>query len=310
MALTLIEAAKLNSGDVLRSTIIELFARESDVLRVMPFDDIPGNSLKYDQEDTLPGIGFRGVNEAFAESTGVINPQTENLVIAGGDIDVDVYIVNTMGTAQRSTQETMKVKALSHTWSNTFIKGNSITTPKQFDGLQVRLTGDQVVSNNTGSGGGALSLNKLDEVIDTVDNPTHLLMSKAMNRRITQASRNTGVGGFVTYEQDEFGRRISMYQDLPILIADRNQDLFATLAFDEAFSGGGGSTGTSIYCLSLGEGMLMGLQNGTMQVRDLGELQSGPPVFRTRIEWYTSLVLFHPRAAGRLRDIADGAVIA
>ena len=59
----------------------------------MPFDKISGNALGYDREETLPGVGFRGVNEAFSEDVGIINPMTEVLKIMGGDMDVDRYIV-------------------------------------------------------------------------------------------------------------------------------------------------------------------------------------------------------------------------
>ncbi len=312
MALTLIEAAKMMDGDVLRQTVIELFASQTDLLRVLPFDDIPGNSLHYKQEDTLPGIAFRGVGEGYTESTGVINPQTENLVIVGGDLDVDKYIVRTMGGAHRAAHEAMKLKALSHNYSNNFIKGDSLTTPKQFDGLQQRLTGAQVVSNNSGanrsgSGDDALSLQKLDEAIDAVDEPTHLLMTKQMRRQLTSATRGAGTvfpaGGFITYSVDEFGRQVTMYQGLPILIADGNADLFATLGNNEAWTGTGTADATSIYVLDLRPGRLSGIQNGPPEVTDLGELQSGNVAFRTRIEWYTGLVMQHPRSACRLRDI-------
>jgi hypothetical protein len=302
MALTLIEAAKMLSGDVLRSTIIELFATQTDLLRVMQFDDIPGNSLKYKQEDTLPGIAFRGIGEGYTESTGVINPQSESLVIVGGDLDVDKFIVRTMGGDQRAVQEAMKLKALAHNFSNTFIKGDSLTTPKQFDGLQVRLTGAQVVSNSAAADGAGLSLEKLDETIDATDEPTHLFMSKKARRKLTVASRSTAVGGYITYELDAFGRRVTMYNGLPILIADANADLFATLGDNEAYTGGGTADGTSIYVLSMRPGMLQGIQNGAPEVTDLGELE-GKSTLRTRVEWYTGMVLMHPRAAARLRNI-------
>lgn len=309
MALTLVEAAKQADGEVQRQAIIELFARSSDLLRVLPFDDIEGNALRYNQEDTLPGIAFRGVNEAYPESTGILNPVTETLVIAGGDLDVDKFIVDTQGVGQRAVQEAMKVKALAHNISNNFIKGDSTVNTKQFDGLQARLIGNQKIAAGNTSGGDALSLGKLDELIDAVDEPTHLFMSKAMRRRLTAAARDTTVGGFITYGKDEFGRRVTQYNDLPILIADGNSDLFATLAFDEANPGGGANVGTSIYCLSLREGMLQGLQNGGIDVRDLGELET-KPVFRTRVDWYPGIAVYHPRSAGRLWGIKDAAVTA
>jgi len=308
MALTLVEAYKLHSGDVVRSAVIELYARNSDILANLPFDDIAGNALKYNREQTLPGIGFRGLNEGYTESTGVINPQVEQLTIAGGDLDVDKFIVKTMGIDQRSAQEAMKIKSLASTWTNKFIKGDSSVTPKEFDGLQVRLTGNQLISAGSTNGGDAASLAKLDQTIDAVDSPTHLLMSKAMRRLLTTAARTTTVGGFITYDVDAFGRKIELYNGLPILIADKNSDYYATLAFDEIGAGGATATATSIYVLSLGEGMLQGIQNGTMEVTDLGE-QDAKPVLRTRIEWYTSIALLHPRAAARYYGISNAAVV-
>jgi hypothetical protein len=310
MAVTLVEAAKMHRGDVIRSTVIETFARSSDLLRVLPFKNIAGNAYKYAQEDTLPGIGFRGLNEGYTESTGIINPLTEALVIAGGDVDVDKFIVDTEGSDQRTSQELMKIKKLAGTITDKCIKGDSITTAKEFDGLQVRLvtTGSQVVSSGGTAAGDPMSLNLLDSVIDAVDEPTHLYMTKAMRRRLTQAARDYTVGGFITYGKDEFGRRLTMYNDLPLLIADENGAAANTMGFNEA-SAQAGSTSTSIYALSLKEGALMGIQNGIMDVRDMGELED-KPVFRTRIEWYVSLLLEHPRAAARLYGISDAAIVA
>lgn len=308
MALTLVEAAKLHSGEVKRAAIIELFAQESDILRTLPFDTIAGNALQYNREETLPGIGFRGVNEAYSESTGVINPLTEPLVIAGGDLDVDVFILETMGQDQRAVQEAMKAKALSLRWSQAIIKGDNSADPRVFDGLQVRLTGTQKIAAGATANGSALSLAKLDEAIDACDNPTHLIMNKTMRRRLSAAARNTSVGGYITYGQDEFGRQVTKYNDLPILILQQDNTGSDILPFTEAATSGT-ATATSIYVVSFGEGRLQGIQSGVMSVRDLGELQT-QPVKRTRVEWYAGIALFHPRAAVRLWSIADAAVVA
>jgi hypothetical protein len=307
MAVTLVEAAKLTQ-DPLRSAIIELYARDADILRVLPFDTIAGNALRYNREETLPGIGFRGVNEAYTESTGVINPMTEPLVIAGGDLDVDRFIVDTMGPDQRSTQEAMKVKALAHRWARAFIKGDSLSEPREFDGLQVRLTGSQKITAGATSGGAALSLAKLDELLDAVEGVTHLIMNRTMRRLLTAAARSTTVSGYVTYSQDEFGRQISQYNDVPILIADQDNTGAEILPFTEA-ADAGGATATSIYAVSLREGMLQGIQSGDIDVRDLGELEE-KPAFRTRVEWYSGIALFNPRAAARLYSIGNLAVVA
>lgn len=302
MALTLLEAAKLSTGDMYRAGVISKFAETSDVLRVLPFTPISGNSLKYNIEETLPGIGFRGVNGSYTESTGIINPQVESLTIAGGDLDVDKFIIDTMGADQRTIQEGMKIKALSLAWTRTFFKGDSEVDLREFDGLQKRLTGDALILNH--ASGAGLSLAKLDEAIDAVDNPTHIVMNKALRRRLTVAARTSGVSGNISYTIDEFGRQVAMYNDLPILIVDKDNNNSEILSFDET-----AANTTSIYVVSFSDGGVQGIENGGMSVRDLGELE-GKPSLRTRIEWYSGFGVFAPRSAARLSNITNAAVTA
>ena len=307
MSLTLVEASKLSADDPLRSAVIELYARSSDILRTIPFENITGNAIRFNREETLPEVGFRAVNESYNESSGVFNPITEPLVIAGGYLDVDKFIIDTKGEEVRSAHEALQVKALGLTWTKKFIKGNNSSLPREFDGIQVRCTTDQTISAGATVGGAALSLAALDELIDTVEDPMYLIMNKAMKRRLTQAARNTSVGGFISYQQDEFGIPVTMYNDLPILVVDKDETNTDIMAFDEADSTGTTATATSIYCVSFGDGKFVGLQNGGINVADLGELQT-QPVYRTKVEWYTGLCLYHTKAVARLRHIGNLAV--
>jgi len=308
MALTLLEAAKLNSGEVVKNAIIELYAGSSDILMNLPFENIDGNALKYNRETSLPGVGFRGVNEAYTPSTGILNPLTEALVIAGGDLDVDKFIVDTQGAGQRAVHEAMKVRALSLSWTQKFIKGDNQSDAREFDGLQVRVVGDQLIAAGTTANGTALSLAKLDQAIDQTLNPTHLIMSKAMARKFSAAARLSTVGGYVTYTPDALGRRIMSYNDLPIITVDLDGTGAAILPFTEAATSGT-ATATSIYVVSMGNDGVVGLQNGSIDVRDLGELQTSP-VYRTRVEWYNGVAIYNGRAATRLYSIADSAITA
>lgn len=308
MALTMLEAAKLNTGDVYRSGVIELYAGSSSILMNLPFQNIAGNALKYNREASMPGIGFRGVNEGYTPSLGVLNPLTESLVIAGGELDVDAFIIKTMGAEQRSVQEAMKIRALSLAWTRKFIKGDATAEPREFDGLQTRVVGSQLISAGATANGAALSLAKLDEAIDQCLNPTHLIMSKAMARKFSAAARATAVSGYVTYSTDQLGRRVMSYNDLPILTVDLDDSGAAILPFTEA-AASGTATATSIYVVSMGADGLTGIQNGGIDVRDLGELQTSP-LYRTRIEWYNGLAVFNGRAVVRLRHIADSAIVA
>ena len=152
MALLLQEASKL-AQDQLRAGIIEVFAENSVILERMDFLNIRGNAYTYNLEGDLPGVAFRGVNEAFTESTGVINPMTESLKIAGGDLDVASHIIRTRGEQVRAAHEAMKVKAMARYLNRIMFDGDSITNPREFDGLNARLTGSQNIL--AGAGGAA-----------------------------------------------------------------------------------------------------------------------------------------------------------
>jgi len=310
MALTLIESAKLALGrdETLKATVMELYARGSELLQYMPFENIPGRSQTFNREMTLPTAGFRGVNEAYTEGSGKVDRVTENLAIAGGDLDVDVFLVKTGGIEQRGPQEAMKIKALSLAISKTMVKGDVEVTPKEFDGLQARCLGNQVVDAGATGTGDALTLTKLDELIDTVDEPTHLLMNKTMKRRLAAAARLYTVGGYITFELNAFGRRVQFYNDLPIITVDKDNNYDDIMPFTEMASGGTFVT-TSIYCLSFADNGVVGLQNGEMDVRDMGEIDT-QPVMRTRIEWYVSMAILRARAAARLRYITNAFIAA
>jgi hypothetical protein len=68
LALTLTEAAKL-SNDVVLAGVIEVIVKESRVLDVLPFIEMVGNALTYNQEATLPAAGFFDVGDTWTEST-------------------------------------------------------------------------------------------------------------------------------------------------------------------------------------------------------------------------------------------------
>lgn len=311
MAMTLLESVKYGQMDSFRRGIIEEYISNAPLLQIVPFLEVTGSGYHYTREGTLPGVAFRGVNQSYSESTGIINPQFDPLTILGGDIDVDVAIIKMMGTDIRTRQTSMKLKAMAHTWLNSLIKGDSTTNSYEFDGLQARVTGTQLFADTTTptDGGDPLSLGILDAAIDAVDNPTHLVMSKAMRRRFTQAARSTTVSGTINYEPDEFGRPILRYGELPIIIADANGQLFPVLAFNEVGPGGTTATATSVYVVSINDDGLTGIQNSPPEARDLGELDV-QAIFRTRTEWLNGIACLTSRCVARYWGISDAAIVA
>jgi hypothetical protein len=307
MALSLMEASKIVKGDVKRSAIIEMFARATDLMRVMPFINVPGGSFDYRVEGSLPGVAFRGYNEGYTASTGVINQAVEVLKIAGGELDVDKAMLKTRGPEVRSVQENMKVKSLSLHIADRLINGDSLTNQKEFDGLRKRIVGSQLIPADlaAASANSPLSLEALDNAIDEVDGATHLVMSKAMRRKLMKAAR-AGVGGDIQVTQDEFGFRVTRYNDLPIVVADYNEAGTRVIDFNEA-GPAGGSNSTSIYVVRFGDGYVTGLQNGIMDVEDLGDLKT-LPLLRTRIEWIVGMAVMHGRACARVWGIQNADV--
>ena len=309
-AVTLLQAAEMATGqdEVKRATVIQLFAMP-DILRVIPFLEIQGGAYAYIQEGQLPGVAFRGINESYTTTTGVVNPQVERLRICGGDLDVDKALLKTHGASIRSTQEAMKIKALSLYLASKFINGDSEQDPREFDGLRKRIQGQMLLAAGNTAGGDALSLNTLDTALDLVDGATHLLMSKKMRNRLSAASRATGVAGFLTWDKTEFGERIAFYNDLPILVTDYDDTGTQVIDYNEHCPNGGADVGTSIYVLSIGDTGVTGLQNGVMEVTDLGEVQD-KPVYRTRVEWLIGLAVLSGRSACRIWGIKNAAVVA
>ena len=308
-AITLLEAMKQaqGRGEMLEAGVYATYL-ESQLFQYLKFQEIPGNSLSFLQEDVLGMATFRAINEGYATSYSKTHRVTEVLSIMGGDIDVDVATVNmTPGIDIRASEVTSKIRAMSMNAQEAVIKSSVADDPKAFNGLQVRLTGSQLIAAGSTSGGDALSLFKLDQAIKAVVNPTAIICNTTMSIRLSQASRNTSVGGFITYGQDEFGKQLTMYNGLPIVEMRENSIGDDILPFDEAAPAGGTAQCTSIYVVSLAEDGVVMLQNGKMRVRDLGELND-MPVFRTRIEWYTALAMKRRRCASRIWGITNATV--
>lgn len=295
--LTAVEWAKLNPTP-LQSGVVEIIASNNPVIEHMPFVNVAGNAYKYNQEDQLPGVAFRGIGDSYVESTGVILPQTEALTILGGDSDYDVahIAMQTGDNDTRAVFDAMKSKAVALTHLRTFFDGDTTAEPLEFDGLNVRLTGDQVIE--AGTDGAELTLAMLDDLVDAVNGtPTVLLMNKKLRTKVRQLARNVGA---LTITRDFLGREVDGYAGIPFGIVEDGPDGNPILGFDE--EQGTATNSASIYAVRFGIDGMHGIQTAPISVRDLGEIDA-KPALRTRIEWYSGIAFKHPKAAARLRGI-------
>jgi hypothetical protein len=303
MALTLAQSALLSEDDLQRG-VIETFVLESYVLDRLPLLGIEGNAYAYNSEGTLPGVEFRAVNSAYAESTGTVNQSKEGLVILGGDADVDTFLVKTRGNLndQRAVQTRMKVKAAVMKFQSAFINGDVAVDANSFDGLKKRLVGNQLVD---AGGIGPVSdghdfFDLLDEAQSRLNGPASAFyLNRAIRSKIISAARRSG-----SWQQriDDFGRPIDSYNGVPLLDIGTNADGTDIIPLTE----GDGADESSIYAVRFGEdeadGGVTGLNNGGIDVRDLGEIDA-KPVYRTRIEFFCGLAVFSGRAAVRIKAV-------
>lgn len=306
---TITEYAKSNPGTVLRDGVIKQFAEQSAIISMLPFVTINGNAYAYNREAQLPGIAWRGINESYTESTGAINPQAETLKILGGDADTDIQLIKQFGEGRRAIDVAMKVKALAHSFAASFIEGDQSSNPREIDGLRTRLTGSQKIANGSTDGGDALSLAKLDEAIEAVDNPTAIILPKKLRTRFIKAARSSGVSGNITHDRDEMGARILRYGELPLVVPFESNMGTDFLAFDELGSTGSTATASSLYVVSFGSEGVFGIQNALPEVRDLGEVDDAPAK-RTRIEWAPGIVLASAYGAARLYGVTLADIVA
>lgn len=298
MSMTLAEAAKL-SNDRLLVGVIEETIYDSPIMQNLPFIDIVGNGLTFNRENALPTAHFRDVGDTITESTPTFTQITATLKEIIDDADVDNYLKATRSDLQdlEAAVIQQKAKALRHLFEEKFLYGDSAVVSREFDGLRkfIDLTtaSSQVVSIGT-AGGAALTLIKLDEVIDAVKGgkPDALIMSKRSRRLIQDLTRAAGFN--LETSKDAFGNFLTVYNGIPFWITDWQLDTHRTTGAGAANVENSTTAGDEsvIYAVRMGEGALCGLQSPAgIVVEPIGSLETKDAT-RTRIKWYVSLALF------------------
>ncbi len=310
MSFTLTEASKYGD-DVKRDGIVRIISETSPMFDKLTFKSIKGNAYRYNIEQSLPSVAFRGINESYTDNTGVINPAVENLVILGGEVKIDRFLINAMGNLNdmKAAQYNMKARAMGFKFSENFFEGDSSVDVNSFDGIRKRLVGDQKVL--MGANGATLTLAKLDVALDrVVGTPDYIFLNRTLRRKITSLGLAPGTSSgapLIDYGTDDrFGHQVERYRGIPLVIMENEMDGSTILDFDED-PGAGDSDTASIYAVKFGDDFVHGItgEGGSfMDVKDFGEMETAPQHLG-RLEWYVGLVMVHPRSAVRLYGITD-----
>lgn len=270
----LLEQAKLLTQNMLQRGVIETMAKTSGVLARLPFIEVVGSGYAYNVVDELPTVEYRAVNNGYTESTATLTQAVENLVILGGDADVDLFLTRTHSNLNdiRAIHTELKAKAVSRQFEKDFFVGNG--TSNTMKGLDQRIT-DSVAGTLIDKE--SLTLADLNELLDAVvDGADCLFMSKTMRRKVLNLLQENK--HYIENGTDAFGRMVSKYGDVEIVPVD-----------DSLIPAG------KIYAVKFGtDSYVHGLSNGGVQVMDLGQLDT-KPCYRTRIEFYCGLATKHKK---------------
>jgi hypothetical protein len=330
MSMTLVEATKY-SNDILQKGVVELLVKDDPILEKLPFKDIKGNGLTYNQETTLSGADFYNVNDDWKESTSVVTSVTATTTILGGDADVDNFLKATRSNEQDLMQEQIaaKTKAIKRKFLDAFFYGYVTGgTTKDFDGLQYLISRTTSGSENsiavaTSSGTSLLlSLERVEAGVDLIkgDIPDLLVMSKLLRRKINKYLN--GVGGITKGEFQ--GKTVQTLYDIPIAVSDHirnNESADLQYGTNEASDpvyghnyadsdGSDNDGGTTIFALQLSNEAVCGIQSAPLSTVRIGDLET-KDAKRVRIKWYPGLMFQKLIASSKITGIdADGIVAA
>src|SRR5580658_4841603 len=219
--ITLTEYAKGMAMEDVRRPVIEMFTQYSDVFEVMPFEGLNGAKYVGYREAVLPAPLFRAVNESSSSGHGTISPFDEATYIIDHDIDVDRAIEDRYGPERRNYEERMGITAFARLWIDTFVKGDQSINPRVFNGIQVRAQKfGRLFYNSTASGGAALSLSNLDQMLNNLSakSGTRFLFVPFVSLPLwIQAARTQALSGYVIQTWDEIGKPKLSYAGIRLL---------------------------------------------------------------------------------------------
>ena len=344
MANTVTEYGYLSTSAMLKG-IIKAIVNESPFLARMPFREIAGNSLLYNQESTEAGVGNYAVGDTWVESTTVWAQRSAALTIIGGDADVDSFAKQTRSNEQdvKAAVIELKAKAIADHFEKQAIRGYTGTaySTKDVKGLMHLLAEcesatetdwDGSIYTNPGAGNNtqvvtaavdslALSLDMMSVLRDLVKpRPDCFIMSRMARNKLESLARAQGSN--LTYVADprQLGQLITMWGEQEIIISD----FVPNNIQDGAGSGAGivtirntnfatirasGYDNTVIFALKWGENDgVAGLTNGWIQIKDIGALET-KDADRTRIKFYCNMANFGKVSLAGLINIVPGTAL-
>lgn len=299
MPLLRAEAEKLSENQVVQG-IVEEIITVNEMFEVLPFARVDGKAYLYKRENALPSVSFLDPNEDVPESAATFTEVVTKLRILIGDVDVDKFLAETMSDTedQLGTQIALKAKAMARKFQDAAVNGDSTVDPKSFDGLKKLVAPGQTMA--AGANGAALTLEKLDELVDAVPNGPDFIMMRSGTRRayvaqLRAAGGNTGA----MIQLPNFAQPVLAHNGVPIIVNDY-------LPGNE--TQGTNNNTCSVYAVRANElDGLHGLYGGDaagIRVESIGTVQNRDAI-RTRLKWYCGMALKSTKSVARLSGVTN-----
>lgn len=322
--------------------IIRTLDQISPVFRICPMKKINMSMYDFERQGVLPNVAWRAMNQGWTESTGTTVKFREYLKIMGGEAFVDSAMLRMSpdnGDDTLRKQVKLKLQAAANEWERAFFEGSELTDPDEMIGLRNRIpSGNQLILQATG--GGTLTLAKLDALIDAVPfEPAGgttagqikrgagitkaLFMNSTLYAKMNQLIFAASGSRRIDREADAFGNYVEKYRGCLINKIEQSGTGTTTLDFDED-PGDSTADCASIYCVAFGEDLVMGLYNnggsGVMgadgneipiliRSHQFGSVETigteADPRVKVRFEGDYGLTCDHPRAMARLHGITN-----
>jgi hypothetical protein len=309
-SITLAQSAVLCQNELIAG-VIENIITVDRFYEILPFDGIDGNALAYNRELVLGDVDTYAVGDTIvAKNPATFTQVTSSLTSIIGDAEVNGLIQATrsgQGNNQEAVQIASKAKSAGRKYRDMLLNGTGASN--QFTGLLGLVDASKTIYQDTAgddTNGGALSLQKLDALLDLVIDKDgevdYIVMNARTIRSYYALLRSLGGARIDEVVALPSGVEVPAYRKIPIFRNDwmpLNQ------------TRGGATAATSVLAGTLDDGSrkygisgLTALNAAGMQVERVGVHQSRDEMI-TRVKWYSGLALFNLNGLARLGGVTN-----
>lgn len=223
----------------------------------LQFEEVSGTSIDYERELTLPTTSTVADEGDISSSNRTFTEKSETLktVVVQEDLNKKAKAL----AHKQDKEAILKVgmaKSFGRKLADLIVNGDDAVDDTEFKGLEKwcrtetrMMAMDDGVVDGPGTAETELTITRFREFIDLVQlgGPQILMMNKTMRRKLTNLMYAAG-GGIQLPSIEMFGRRVELFDTIPIVIND-----YISKAEQYADSSTwGSSTATTIYALRFG----------------------------------------------------------